>query len=140
MDVPEDKSTATPHSFERTVISKGIWPVAALQPSTTTLIPYTSLPEASWRSRPRNTLMFAFAGARTSPVVRQPTANIAWLGVCPLEFERANAQPSYVCSRLSHNRRCPCPGKSEHQCVPRSTTPRGFRQRRVRDQGSCGRL
>src|SRR5437879_5560337 len=87
MDVPEDKSTATPHSFERTVISKGIWPVAALQPSTTTLIPYTSLPEASWRSRPRNTLMFAFAGARTSPVVRQLTANIAWLGVCPLEFE-----------------------------------------------------
>ncbi len=53
--------THAPHSFVRTLIWIGIWPLVALQPSTLTLTPKTSLPEASCRNRPRNTSTFAEA-------------------------------------------------------------------------------
>jgi hypothetical protein len=103
MDFPEDKSTVTPHSFERTVISTGICPVTALQPSTATLIPYTSLPGASWRSRPRNTLMFALAEARTLPVVRQLAANMAWFGGLPARIRgRSRTREQHSDNRVIH--------------------------------------
>jgi hypothetical protein len=67
--------TRAPHSFDRTLIWIGIWPLAALQPSTVTLTPKTSLPEASCRNRPRN--ISTFAETELLPELRQPVEKMA---------------------------------------------------------------